>query len=429
MILKLVADPLAARPATAALPLLADRHRGRLPAGAGPARPSCCIGPAERADVIVDFTGLPAGTELYLINEGPDEPFGGGVPGTDFPAADPDTTGQVMKFVRRARSTSRRHVDATGRADAPPRSRRSGRRPTRGEVSLNEEDSSGASTAVRTDGEALLGTINDDGTPRHAFGLGRTDHREPGPAARPRSGRCTTSPRTPTRSTSTRCSSRSSTANRSRASAAGRRRPWETGYKDTVIAYPGEITRVKALFDQAGPLRLALPHRRARGQRDDAALHGRLSRTGSTPVPCPDPRSTTWHQTNLADRGPQARCARVRSPTSSYRRRRTRPPHNDRSGTAIDGIRSQAAMGVLLLANSLSCSDRLRSRACRCFVRRPDRNVAQVDVRAEEATRRRPRSCSSRRPVGWTGRVHQQSRGACHARAPRVPSETDAVFT
>ena len=28
--------------------------------------------------------------------------------------------------------------------------------------------------------------------------------------------------------------------------------PWETGYKDTVIAYPGEITRVKATFDIAG---------------------------------------------------------------------------------------------------------------------------------------------------------------------------------
>jgi len=27
---------------------------------------------------------------------------------------------------------------------------------------------------------------------------------------------------------------------------------WETGRKDTVIAYPGEITRVKARFDRAG---------------------------------------------------------------------------------------------------------------------------------------------------------------------------------
>jgi FtsP/CotA-like multicopper oxidase with cupredoxin domain len=28
--------------------------------------------------------------------------------------------------------------------------------------------------------------------------------------------------------------------------------PWETGFKDTVIAYPGEITTVKAKFDVGG---------------------------------------------------------------------------------------------------------------------------------------------------------------------------------
>ena len=28
--------------------------------------------------------------------------------------------------------------------------------------------------------------------------------------------------------------------------------PWETGFKDTVIAYPGEITRIKAMFDLQG---------------------------------------------------------------------------------------------------------------------------------------------------------------------------------
>ena len=28
--------------------------------------------------------------------------------------------------------------------------------------------------------------------------------------------------------------------------------PWETGFKDTVIAYPGQVTRVKAQFDTPG---------------------------------------------------------------------------------------------------------------------------------------------------------------------------------
>jgi FtsP/CotA-like multicopper oxidase with cupredoxin domain len=28
--------------------------------------------------------------------------------------------------------------------------------------------------------------------------------------------------------------------------------PWESGFKDTVIAYPGEVTRVRAKFETAG---------------------------------------------------------------------------------------------------------------------------------------------------------------------------------
>jgi bilirubin oxidase len=34
--------------------------------------------------------------------------------------------------------------------------------------------------------------------------------------------------------------------------AARRRESWESGLKDTVIAYPGEVTRVKARFDRPG---------------------------------------------------------------------------------------------------------------------------------------------------------------------------------
>jgi len=62
------------------------------------------LGLAERADVIVDFTAVPLG-EYELGNLGPDEPFGGGVPGDDgdegeegFEPADPATTGKVMQF-------------------------------------------------------------------------------------------------------------------------------------------------------------------------------------------------------------------------------------------------------------------------------------------------------------------------------------------
>ena len=55
------------------------------------------LGPAERADLIVDFAHVPRGVHV-LRNVGPDEPFGGGEPDADFDVADPDTTGQVMAF-------------------------------------------------------------------------------------------------------------------------------------------------------------------------------------------------------------------------------------------------------------------------------------------------------------------------------------------
>src|SRR4029453_17051558 len=56
------------------------------------------LGPAERADVILDFSNVGVGTEIILRNLGPDEPFGGGEPPGDFDQADPNTTGQVMQF-------------------------------------------------------------------------------------------------------------------------------------------------------------------------------------------------------------------------------------------------------------------------------------------------------------------------------------------
>jgi FtsP/CotA-like multicopper oxidase with cupredoxin domain len=53
------------------------------------------MGNAERADLIVDFSCVRAGTQVKLLNVGSDAPFGG------FPieeVADPESTGQVMRF-------------------------------------------------------------------------------------------------------------------------------------------------------------------------------------------------------------------------------------------------------------------------------------------------------------------------------------------
>ena len=220
------------------------------------------LGPAERADVIVDFTNAPTGSEIFLLNVGPDEPFGGGEPGVDFPPADPDTTGQVMRF----------HVVAATGADpsTPPNQlvlpaiAPLGAAISTRQVSLNEMES--ATVNVRTDDgnvvldcangepfapvEADLGTLNPDGSgnplgwdepitetpalgaieiweihnftadahPIHiheiTFEVVNRQSIDGGPPTPPA--------------------------------------PWEAGRKDTVISYPGEITRVKALFDRPG---------------------------------------------------------------------------------------------------------------------------------------------------------------------------------
>ena len=55
------------------------------------------MGPAERADLIVDFSAVPNGTSFRLLNLGPDVPFYG-FPIASEDVADPQTTGQVMEF-------------------------------------------------------------------------------------------------------------------------------------------------------------------------------------------------------------------------------------------------------------------------------------------------------------------------------------------
>jgi spore coat protein A, manganese oxidase len=245
LILKLVANPLAARPAQAALPFSQiGADGGFLP------RPvqldQLLMAPAERADVVVDLGDVPVGTELYLINEGPDEPFGGGAPGTDFPPADPRTTGQVLKLIvgpRTGPDTSK----PPERLDLPAPKRLGRARKTR-RVSLNEEDS-----AVLEDVgpiEADLGTLNkaeQEGVP-----LGWDE----AITEKPRQGATEiwelhnfTADAHPIHIHEVQFQ----VLDRRLFGGAKRRaESWERGLKDTVIAYPGEVTRVKAKFDRAG---------------------------------------------------------------------------------------------------------------------------------------------------------------------------------
>jgi len=86
IILKLVTGDPTARPGVAALPIWQIGAEGGFLSAAVELN-EVLMAPAERADVVVDFAGLAEGTEVFLINEGPDEPFGGGVAGNDFPYA------------------------------------------------------------------------------------------------------------------------------------------------------------------------------------------------------------------------------------------------------------------------------------------------------------------------------------------------------
>ena len=88
------------------------------------------MGLAERADVIVDFTNVPVGNYV-LGNVGPDEPFGGGIPGDDFDGRRPRHDRPDHAVPRRARAsvpTTRRRRSSS----SCPRSRRCPRRRSRG---------------------------------------------------------------------------------------------------------------------------------------------------------------------------------------------------------------------------------------------------------------------------------------------------------
>jgi FtsP/CotA-like multicopper oxidase with cupredoxin domain len=124
---------------------------GGLLSGAPAAAEQLLLAPAERADVIVDFSGLAVGTQLTLLNLGPDEPFKG--PNVTLEPSNPATTGRVMQL---------RVVAATGSGTAgaipatlpsiPPLATALPER----ELTLNEVVDAGADVPV----QARLGTAD-----------------------------------------------------------------------------------------------------------------------------------------------------------------------------------------------------------------------------------------------------------------------------
>ncbi|MET0801908.1 MAG: multicopper oxidase [Actinomycetota bacterium] len=220
------------------------------------------LGLAERADVIVDFGNGPTG-RYVLGNVGPDEPFGGGVPGVDFPVADPGSTGQIMEF---------RVVPAVGPDDStPPRYLQlpalTPLLPATGtrRLALIEEADEGADQ----DGEevegpvaALLGTVADGVWTARGWMEPVTENPSVG-STEIWEMYNTTADAHPMHIHEVvfEVVNREGLETNAEGEVAqpieldgdvALPEPWETGFKDTVIAYPGQVTRVKARFETAG---------------------------------------------------------------------------------------------------------------------------------------------------------------------------------
>ena len=230
------------------------------------------MGLAERADVIVDFTNVPPGNYV-LGNVGPDEPFGGGVPGDDFDAADPLTTGQIMQFrvVPAARADATTPPQFLQLPAITPLPAETVTRP----LALIEKMGMGFDAEgemVEGPVEALLGTVGPDGiTPDTPAGVW-TERMWMDPVTEnPAVGATevwefynTTADAHPmhihevafevvNREGLRARRRRRASPHRSRPTAVVTPpEPWETGFKDTVIAYPGQVTRVRAQFTNPG---------------------------------------------------------------------------------------------------------------------------------------------------------------------------------
>ncbi len=231
------------------------------------------IGPAERADVIVDFSRVPAGTQVVLQNVGPDEPFGGGEPGEAFEPADPATTGQVMQFrVGRRQGADRSIAPAALRL---PELKPLGRPVKSRDLSLNEMMSMSVNVSTDAAGNVVFDPAGEAFGPQAAL-LGTFD-----PATKVATPMAWMDPVSESvkRGRVEQWAFHNFTADAHPihvhlvqfqvvnrrvvdplvsphgdlgAGAVLQPEPWEVGYKDTVIAYPGETTRIKARFDTAG---------------------------------------------------------------------------------------------------------------------------------------------------------------------------------
>lgn len=218
------------------------------------------MSPAERADVIVDFTSVPQGSYI-LKNVGPDEPFGGGEPDTDFDVADTATTGQVMQFrvgstAGSDTSTPPRFLQLPTIAPLPGGMRR--------RLALLEQMSASFPDAPA---ETRLGSV--EGNPNTGARAWNSQKWSDTVTENPAVGAAevwefynATADAHPihVHEVSFQVLNRQAivvdeqnqTVRVAPGSASRPEEAWEKGWKDTVIAYPGEVTRIRLKFEAAG---------------------------------------------------------------------------------------------------------------------------------------------------------------------------------
>ncbi len=215
------------------------------------------MGLAERVDLIVDFTNVPQGRHV-LANVGPDEPFGGGEPPDDFDVADPDSTGQVMAFdvvpaVTADPTTPPQFLVLPAIVPLPAAART---RPL-ALVEMMSEFWDGPA-------EAGLGTVDAAGNPVHmAWAAPVSENPAPGDTevwefnnltgdAHPIHVHETTFEVVNRQGLELDPSTGEPVQPIQLSGPARPPEAGESGLKDTVTAYPGEVTRIRARFENAG---------------------------------------------------------------------------------------------------------------------------------------------------------------------------------
>jgi spore coat protein A len=219
------------------------------------------LGLAERADLIVDFTNVPQGNYV-LGNVGPDEPFGGGIPNADFETSDPNSTGQVMEFrvgpaLAPDPTTPPQFLALPPIDELPPES------VTRPLALLELGE---VFPEIGFDGpiEATLGNVNANGNAVHNSWADEVSENPAVGATELWEFFNFTADAHPMHVHEVTFEvvnreglvlDEESEETVQPVQLTGELRPreaWESGFKDTVIAYPGEVTRIRAKFDTPG---------------------------------------------------------------------------------------------------------------------------------------------------------------------------------